>query len=343
MRIAQLAPLEETVPPGKYGGTELIVSLLTEELINRNHKVTLFACGRSKSKAQMVSIIDHPLRSDESGQIRRWSAYDLRQLLELKAREKEFDIIHNHMGYISLPFIDQLACPSVTTLHNLVEEYCRDIFLAYKHLPYVAISSAFKNLNSPDQLNYAATIYNGIDLDCYPFETGKTRTYLLFLGRVSKDKGTREAIEIAKALRLPLKIAGKVDPADRAYFEKEVEPLLNDRSIQFVGEVDQSQKVSLYQEAIAVVYPINFEEPFGLVMAESLALGTPVMATALGAVPEIIIDGKTGIVADSVEKLISRFGEIKNISPKDCRKQAEKFSSLNMTTEYEKLYDRLKK
>jgi len=343
MRIAQLAPLEETVPPEKYGGTELIVSLLTEELTNRDHEVTLFACGRSKSKARKVSIIDHPLRSDESGQIRRWSAYDLRQLIELKDREKEFDIIHNHMGYISLPFLDEIDCPSVTTLHNLVEEYCRDIFIAYKHLTYVAISNAFKKLNLPDQLNYASTIYNGIDLNCYPFEADKNRTYLLFLGRISKDKGTREAIEISKALRLPLKIAGKIDPADRMYFEKEVEPFLNDSGIQFIGEVDLTQKISLYREAIAVVYPINFEEPFGLVMAESLALGTPVMAIARGAVQEIIIDGKTGIVADSVEKLISRFGEIKNISPKECRKQAEKFSSLNMTTEYEKLYDRLKK
>jgi glycosyltransferase involved in cell wall biosynthesis len=338
VRIAQLAPLEERVPPAKYGGTELIVSLLTEGLVARGHQVTLFAAGDAITKAKLVSVIDHSLRTDSSGQVRRWSAYDLRSLIELEHHIDEFDIVHNHMGYLALPFLKEFHFPNVTTIHNPIEDYCRAIFVDCKELPYVAISNAYKQLNLSDQLNYAATIYNGIDLDLYTFNADTKREYLLFLGRISKDKGTRPAIEIAKALNLPLKIAGKIDPADQDYYNEEVKPLLNDQSIEYIGEVDFDQKLALYSKAIAVVYPIAFPEPFGLVMAEAQAVGTPVMALDLGSVKEIIVDGKTGIVAQTTDELINRFGEIKNISAKACREQAEKFSSKLMITEYEKLY-----
>ena len=341
MRIALLAPLEERVPPPKYGGTELIVSLLTEGLVENGHQVTLFASGDSITKAKLVSVIDHSLRSDLSGQVRRWSAYDLRSLIELEHHIGEFDIIHNHMGYLALPFLKEFKCPNVTTIHNPIENYCADIFADCKDLPYVAISNAFKNSNLPGQLNYTATIYNGIDLDLYTFNPDTNRTYLLFLGRISQDKGTRPAINIANALNLPLKIAGKVDPADQSYFNQEVKPLLDDKSIEYIGEVDFEEKLALYKKAIAVVYPIEFPEPFGLVMAESLAVGTPVMALDHGSVKEIIIDGKTGIIGQTPEELIKRFTEIKNISAQTCRDQAHKFSSKHMVAQYEQLYSKL--
>jgi len=342
MRIAQLAPLAESVPPHHYGGTELIVNLLTEGLVRRGHEVTLFASGDSVTQAKLVSVTESALRENVAEPVRHWQAYDLRLLLELERRQNEFDIVHNHMGYQALPFLQRLRCNTVTTNHNPVKKYCADIYLAYKNLPFVAISNAYRQLNYPNELNYIATIYNGIDIDHYPLYSQTKRDYLLFLGRICQDKGTLEAIEIAKALGIPLKIAGKVDQADRLYFAEKIKPWLGTTDVKYLGEVDFNNKLELYSHAIALLDPVTFDEPFGLVVAEALATGTPVLAFDRGAVKEIITDKETGIIAKTKEELIARFKEIEKISRQTCRERIVKyFSSANMITNYEILYKKL--
>src|SRR5277367_6422840 len=227
MRIAQLATNVESVPPLGYGGTEIVVNLLTEGLVQRGDEVTLFASGDSKTKARLISVTKSALRTNPDVAQRQWQAFDLQTLLKLRKMKGEFDLVHNHMGYQALPYLDALGIPSVTTMHNPVKAYNFPIFQDFKHLPYVAISDAFKRLNHGDLLNYVATVYNGIDLDLYPFSEGTKREYLHFLGRICHDKGTADAIDIASRLGLPLKIAGKVDQPDQAYFDEKVKPRLS--------------------------------------------------------------------------------------------------------------------
>jgi glycosyltransferase involved in cell wall biosynthesis len=340
MRIAQLAPLVEPVPPKGYGGTELVVSLITEELVRRGHEVTLFAAGNSRTTARLISVNDQNLRNHENPD--RWQAYDMRMLMKLEEMQDEFDIIHNHMGYAALPQIQYLRCPVVTTLHNNIKPYCADIYARYNHYPYVAISKSYRDQNMADLLNYAGVVYNGIDMELHEYDPSAKRSYLLFLGRLCNDKGTAEAIEIAKRLNMPLKIAGKIDLNDKKYCEERVLPHLEDPSIEYLGEVDLSQKVNLYQHAIAVTYPINFEEPFGLVMAESLAAGTPLLAFDRGSVREILSDGETAIIGNTVDELADRFSELKKIQPQTCRDRAlSLFSKEKMADGYQLIYDQI--
>ena len=342
MKIAQLATNVERIPPEGYGGTELIVSLLTEELLKRGHEITLFAVGNSKTNARLISVTEKPLRTEASIKTTQWPAYDLRSLLLLKEMSGKFDLIHNHMGYLALPFLDNLDCAVVTTNHNPIKLYCADIYLAYKHLPYVAISNAYVKFNYADQLNYVATVYNGID--CRSFDASPTRPgkYFLFLGRLCHDKGTAEALDIAKKLELPIILAGKVDERDAEYFEREIKPRLQYERAKFIGEVNEQQKARLYSEAIAVLYPINFDEPFGLVMAEALASGIPVIAFDRGSVREILLDGVNAVIGHSIDELVQRFPEIEKLRPDDCKRHVqENFSVSHMVNGYEKVYQRL--
>ena len=342
MRIAQLAPLVESVPPAGYGGTELVVSLLTEELVRLGHQVTLFASGDSVTKSKLVSVVPDSLRQSVNGLRHRWPAYDLRSLLKLKEMISDFDVVHNHMGYQALPILNTFKCPVVSTNHNPVADYCADVYAAYANLPYVSISESYRALNYPDLLNYVATIYNGIDVEAMPFEDDSSRKYLLFIGRICRAKGTAVAIDIATRLGLPLKIAGKVDVADKEYFENEVKPKLSSYLIEYLGEVSSDEKAKLYAGAIATVYPIDFDEPFGLVMAESLASGTPVIGLNRGSVKEVVSDGRTGIIASSADEIVKRFDEIRNFKALTCRNRArDLFSKERMVQQYEKLYKRL--
>jgi len=341
MRIAQLATNTESVPPTGYGGTEIVVSLLTEALVKKGHDVTLFASGDSKTAAKLVSVTDEALRLQPDMPQRRWQAFDIRTLLKLQEMKDEFDIVHNHLGWQALPWLDQLGLPSITTNHNPVKPYNFPIYEKYKHLPYVAISEAYRRLNHPETLNYVGTVYNGIDFEAYPPALNGAREYLLFLGRVCHDKGTREAIEIAQKTDLPLKIAGKIDEPDREYFEKYVKPHLKGK-IEYVGEVDHSKKLQLYKDALAVVHAINFDEPFGLVMVEAQACGVPLLAIERGSVPEILRDGETAVVAKSIEELVARHKELHSIKASDCsRRMQNLFGQQRMVSEYEKLYDQL--
>lgn len=343
MRIGQLAPLVECVPPSGYGGTELVVSLLTEELVARGHEVTLFATGDSVTKARLVPAIDEGLRKSGVNPT-RWTAYDLRSLIKIKDMQDQFDIIHNHMGFQALPFLDALKIPVVTTNHNIVADYCKEVYLEYGHMPFVSISESYRMLNYPDKLNYVATVYNGIDIQRYKKSKETKGEYLLFIGRICKAKGTADAIDIARKLRMPIKVAGKVDSADQEYFDKEVAPRIDAEYVDYIGEINEEQKVALYQGAIATVYPIDFEEPFGLVMAESMASGTPLMAFNRGSVKELIVDGHTGIIGDTVDDLVNRFGEIRKMKAETCERRArEMFGKEAMAAAYEKVYlDKLK-
>lgn len=346
MRIAQLATNVESVPPGGYGGTELIVSLLTEELIARGHEVTLFATGDSKTRARVISTCESPLRTATEHPLTHWPAFDIRTLIELEKRQGEFDIVHNHMGWQALPCLNNLHKNGVSVLstnHNPVKDYVRDIYFEYATLPFIAISKSYARLNYPEQINYAATVYNGIDVNLFDKRNEEVREGLLFIGRLGQDKGTAKAIDIARALNMPITLAGKVDKSDEDYFQKEVQPRLAAYSkAKFIGEVDLAQKIQLYKNAIAVVYPIDFEEPFGLVMAESLAAGTPVMAFDRGSVREVLEDKVTAIIGTTEDDLITRFPEIKKMTAEACRKRAfDNFSVKKMVDNYEHFYNQL--
>jgi glycosyltransferase involved in cell wall biosynthesis len=341
MRIAQLAPLAESVPPKGYGGSEQVVSDLTEELVMRGHQVTLFATEGSETSGHLVTCAPAGLRQSDIAPS-RWGAYDLRSLLRLEKMAGQFDIIHNHMGYSALPLLRQAECPVVTTIHNPIKDYCAEIFLACSSLSYVSISDAYRRLNYPKELNYVATVYNGINIDSFHFEKSMHRTYLLFVGRLCQDKGTLEAIQIAKRVKQPIILAGKVDNNDREYFETSIKPLLDDVDVKYIGEVTGQEKSTLYSAAIATLCPIAFEEPFGLVLAESNASGTPVLAFRRGAVPEVIADGVTGIIGDTVDDLVDRFGELQKIDLAACRLRAEQlFSKERMAERYEEVYKQL--
>jgi glycosyltransferase involved in cell wall biosynthesis len=343
MRIAQLAPLAESVPPKGYGGTELVVSLLSDALQSAGHQVTLFASGDSKTKAELVAVTPKSLRQDSSIPTRRWPAYALKLLLEFEKRQDDFDIVHNHMGYEAFLTLRHCRIPSVTTNHNPIKDYCAPLYLAHKDLPFVSISHAYRRLNYGDILNYAATIYNGIDLDAFDATSNGSRSYLLYLGRICRDKGADTAIEIARKLAIPLIIAGKVDEAEGQFYEQVIKPQIVDSChITYIGEVGPPEKRVLYRGARAVLNPIAFDEPFGLVMAEALASGTPVMAFARGSVPELISDGQTGILGKTADDLVRRFSELDLISPQECRHRAATlFSKERMLSEYVKLYESL--
>lgn len=340
MRIAQIAPLVESVPPKGYGGSEQVVSDLSEELVKRGHQVTLFASEDSVTAGRLIACAPQGLRRAGIPST-RWSAYDLGALLKFESMADQFEVVHNHMGYMALPSLSRLRCANVTTLHNPIKDYCRDIFLAFKQLPYVAISNTYRDLNYAGELNYVATVYNGISLSGVSTKDAP-RSFLLFMGRICSDKGTREAISIAQSLELPIVIAGKVDSADRDYFDKFIRPFLSTRGVTFLGEVNNEEKWRLYGSAIATLCPLAFDEPFGLVMAESLAAGTPVVALRRGAVSEIVVDKETGIVGSTVDELISRFGELRSISSDQCRlRAASLFSKERMAMHYEEVYKRL--
>ena len=342
MRIAQLAPLIEAVPPAGYGGIELVASNLTEQLVERGHEVTLFASGDSQTGARLVPVVERSLRHCGHVKPHMWPAFDCRALLMLESMQDQFDIVHNHMGWQALPTVAKLRVPVVTTNHNNIERETRAIYEAHKHQPYVAISHAYKRLNLGDEVNYVDVIYNGINFERFQYDRFSKRTYLLFIGRLCHDKGTADAIKLALRLNLPLKLAGKVDSTDVAYFKTEIEPLLQNPLLEYVGEVNEQEKVNLLRGAIALTYPIAFEEPFGLVMVESLACGVPVLAFDRGAVREILQDQSTAIVGNTVEELARRFPEIATISREYCRDQVQnRFSAAQMTDRYEAVYEQL--
>jgi len=339
MRIAQVAPLWERVPPPAYGGIELVVSLLTSELVRRGHEVTLFASGDSISLAKLESVHPQALRLDKT--IKEYGIYEMLQLGRVYERASEFDIIHSHMGCAALPYGNLVKTPTVHTLHGVFTPDNEKLYRHAHRQPFVSISDAQREprLN----LNCVATVYNGIDPSRYEFHPQpQDPPYLAFLGRLSPEKGPHLAIAIAKRSGWRLKMAGKVDVVDADYFEQEIKPLIDGKQIEYLGEANHDQKCALMGGAVATLFPITWREPFGLVMTESMALGTPVIAMKLGSTPEVIAHGKTGFLCHSVEECIAAIAASAQLNRSACREHVlNHFSVQRMTDGYEAVYQQI--
>lgn len=336
MRIAQVAPLWERVPPPAYGGIELVVGLLSDELVRRGHEVILFASGDSQTLAKLESIHPRALRLDPS--VKEYGIYEMLQLSSVYERANEFDIIHSHMGCAALPYAKLVKTPTVHTLHGVFTPDNRKMYSHAKEQPYVSISNTQRD---PDlNLNCVATVYNGIDVSSHKFfPEADQPPYLAFLGRMSPEKGPHHAITIAKAVGIPLKMAGKVDVVDVEFFETQIKPHIDGEQIQFLGEANHEQKNILMGRAMATLFPITWREPFGLVMSESMAAGTPVIAINLGAATEVVAHGKTGFTCNTVEECIAAVDKISTIDRLACREHVlNRFSVKQMVDGYEAVY-----
>lgn len=345
LRIAQIAPLFEPVPPEGYGGTQRVVYNLTEELVKRGHQVTLFASGDSKTSAKLIPICSRALRKD------KWvkpEVFNIPLLDKVFSQRDKFDLIHSHIFTAIMPLNKLLSDvpPIVSTLHGRLNlpEY-RMIPKYSDNISYVSISNSQRK-NLPD-LNYVDTVYNGIEVSKFEFNK-KPKDYFIFLGRISPEKGINYALELAERAKIKLLIAAKVDPFDLAYYKKQVKPkITNNKLIQFVGEVGHREKVALLKNAKALINPINWEEPFGLTMIEAMACGTPVIAPRRASVPEIVVDNKTGfIVSPDPTKIVSEMQQvlekIDQIDRRACRVHVEKnFTAKKMADGYEKVYQKV--
>lgn len=343
MKIAQLAPLWKEIPPKKYGGTELIVSYITEELVKRGHEVTLFACGISRTKARLVSIISKTLYELKGGF--DWSDISYNVLNARKCFEMadSFDIIHNHMSQEALVFSPFVKTPVVSTCHSSAPPDFPHLARAMKNENYISISDAQRR-NAP-YLNYVATIYHGIEVEKFEFND-RPKNYLFFMGTMSPTKGVDIACRIAKRLNMRLILAGDIRKDSLKFFKEKVKPYVDGRKIKFLGEIDFKTKVKLYKNALAFIYPVRWNEAFGLVIPEALACGTPVIAFGNGSMPEIIDDGKTGFIVepDNIFGLEKAVKKINKIDRKICRQVAEqRFTVKRMVDDYEFLYRRFVK
>jgi glycosyltransferase involved in cell wall biosynthesis len=338
VKIAQIAPLVESVPPRLYGGTERVVSWLTEELVRQGHKVTLFASGDSATKAELVAIVPRALRLDG---IHNSLPYNIIMLDQVAARMDEFDVLHFHIDFFHYPIFRNMAHKTLTTLHGRQDlPELPDIYRAFPHMPLVSISD-HQRLPVPP-VNWRGTVYHGLPENQFRLGEGEGG-YLAFLGRICADKGPVEAIEIAARAGMTLKIAAKIDPVDQPYFDKVVAPLLaKSPHVEFIGEIDDSQKQDFLGNARALLFPICWPEPFGLVMIEAMACGTPVVAFSSGSVPEILEDGLTGYVVDTVPAAVDAVGRLDRLYRPTIRARfEERFSAQAMARDYLKIYGRL--
>ena len=337
MKIAQVAPLYESVPPKMYGGTERVVSNLTEALVQGGHDVTLFASGDSQTAARLVPCCPKALRLN-SHECTDQLAHHFVMLEEVMQRAEQFDIIHFHIDYMHFPLSKLAALPQVTTLHGRLDSPdLAPLYRKYKSMPLISIS-----LNQRKPLPWAhwiGNVYHGLPKDLLPFANGGGK-YLAFLGRISPEKRVDRAIEIARRAGMPLKIAAKVDPADRVYYEREIKPLLNAPGIEFIGEINEQEKGAFLGNAYAYLFPIDWPEPFGLTMIESMACGTPTIAFRCGSVPEIIRDRVSGYIVDSIEQAVRAVEQAAAINRAACRAEfEERFSAGRMARDYVKLYE----
>jgi glycosyltransferase involved in cell wall biosynthesis len=337
MRIAMLAPLMEAIPPRSYGGTERVVSLLTDELIRRGHDVTLFASGDSQTSARLEPCCDRGLRLDPD--VTDYLAYTVTQLDAVYRRAEDFDLIHNHVDYFAFPVAEVCPTPTLTTTHGRLDlPEVRRVYRTFPALPLVAISEDQRA--SLPGVNWINVVYNAIDLAHFRFRE-TPGDYLVFLGRISPEKRPDRAIELARDVGMRLVIAAKVDPVDQEYFDHAIAPLIqaNPSLIEFVGEVDERGKDALLGGAYAYLFPIDWPEPFGLTMAEAMATGTPVVAIRTGSVPEVVVDGVTGFTRETLHDLAEAIPQVKDLDRRACRAHVERrFSPAAMTDGYERAY-----
>lgn len=338
MRIAQIAPLYESVPPKGYGGTERVVSWLTEELVRMGHDVTLFATGDSQTKARLVAGSPRALREMDSYGDALVHHYLMMEKLWKTA--EEFDFIHAHLDYLTFPFFRAHKLNAITTLHGRLDiPSLEPLYREYKEIPLVSISNTQRA--ALPFANWQATVYHGLPDDLYTF-TAKPEDYLLFLGRICPEKGVDKAIEIATRAGIPLKIAAKVDPADVEYFETVIKPLLDTPGVEFLGEASQSEKNELIGNALAMLFPINWPEPFGLVMIEAMACGTPIIAFNHGSVSEVMEHGKSGFICSSIDEAVHHLKDIDRFDRAACREVFDRrFSVAVMANAYSNVYEQI--
>jgi len=338
MRIAQVAPLYESVPPKLYGGTERVVSYLTEELVRQGHQVTLFASGDSVTQARLVEACSRSLRLDQEcvDQL----AHHIVLLEQVFRQASAFDLIHFHIDYLHFPLSVRQHIPTVTTLHGRLD--LPDLVPVYKMFPSMPVVSISDAQRAPLPLiNWLGTVYHGLPEDLYTLREAPG-TYLAFLGRIAPEKGVEQAIAIAQQAGMPLKIAAKVDRADREYFREVVRPLLKNPLVEYVGEVGGDHKDAFLGEAYALLFPIDWPEPFGLVMIEAMACGTPVIACPRGSVPEVLEDGVTGWIVEGIEEAVQAVERVPTLSRARCRQVfEERFSASRMAQDYLRIYKTL--
>ena len=337
MRIAQIAPLHEAVPPKLYGGTERVVSFLTEELVALGHDVTLFASGDSETAAELVPIWPRALRLDPS--IRDPIAPQMLLMEAVRRRADEFDVLHFHLDYWSFSLFSRQRTPFVTTLHGRLDlPELQPIFNAFPNVPVVSISDSQRR--PLPQARYAGTVLHGLPADLLTPQPGAKPAYLAFLGRIAPEKGPDRAIRIARACGIPLKIAAKVDKADREYFEAVIRPMLAEGGgIEMIGEISDRDKPAFLSGALALLMPIDWPEPFGLVMIEAMACGTPVIASNRGSVPEIIDDNRTGFIVEDEMGAIAAVQRLAQLPRERVRAGFEaRFTARRMAEDYLAIY-----
>ena len=337
MRIAQVAPLTESVPPKHYGGTERIVSYLTEELVRAGHDVTLFASGDSVTQARLIPGCRASLRLDKLSVDHL--AHHLVMIDRVLEHARDFDVIHFHTDYLHFPVSRYLPVPHITTLHGRLD--LPDLVPVYDRFRDVSLISISNAQREPlPSANWVKTVYHGLPPELFQFRPNPGN-YLAFLGRISREKRADRAIEIAKRTGMQLKIAAKVDRADRRYFKRVVEPLLQKSHVEWVGEISDREKDDFLGNAYALLFPIDWPEPFGLVMIEAMACGTPVIAYDGGAVREIIKEGQTGFIATNIEEAVEAVRRVPELNRADCRKVFEnRFTVTRMAGDYVRTYER---
>ncbi|MGY4622428.1 glycosyltransferase family 4 protein [Bradyrhizobium sp. USDA 4486] len=339
MKIAQIAPLFESVPPRLYGGTERVVHYLTEELVRQGHKVTLFASGDSITSAELVPCTPRALRLDPA--VANSIPHQMVLLDKVRERAREFDVLHFHVDYLHFPLFRTEAGRTLTTLHG--RQDLPDHMPFYAHFPEMPLVSISNAQRAPlPRANFMSTVYHGLPLDLHKPTYHPRGNYLAFLGRISPEKRPDRAIAIARAAGLPLKIAAKIDNADEAYFRETISPLLNGPGVEFIGEINESEKTEFLGNAAALLFPIDWPEPFGLVMIEAMACGTPVLAFCRGSVTEVVEDGITGRIVKSIEEAVQAMPSLLALDRKAVRARfEERFSATRMAAEYVKLYQKL--
>jgi glycosyltransferase involved in cell wall biosynthesis len=339
MRIAQIAPLMEGIPPRLYGGSERIVSYLTEELVAQGHEVTLFASGQSITAARLVACCSQPLRLNST--VRDVIPYYMVMLDKVRTMTSEFDILHFHIDQFHFPIFNRTIHKTVTTLHGRQDmPDLKTLYSGFPSMPLVSISNAQRT--PIPGANFVATIYHGLPSTLLSASSTPSGGYLAFLGRISPEKRVDRAIMIARAVGLPLRIAAKVDRVDEVYFHTTIEPLLKLPGVEFIGEIDERHKAEFLRNAHALLFPIDWPEPFGLAMIEAMACGTPVLAFRNGSVAEVVDEGVTGYVVNSTDEAISTLERVLALDRRQVRRRfEERFTATRMAHDYVKLYERL--
>jgi glycosyltransferase involved in cell wall biosynthesis len=336
MKIAQISPLMESVPPRLYGGTERIVSYLTEELVRMGHQVTLFASGDSVTGAELVGCVPTALRLDAN--VHDPIPYYMLMLDRIRDAAEDFDILHFHIDQFHFPLFKAMAHRTVTTLHGRQDiPDLKALYLGFPDMPLISISDAQRKPVS--KANFAATVLHGIPSSLYTPVFAPRGGYVAFLGRISPEKRPDRAIRIARTLGVPLKIAAKVDRVDEAYFREQIEPMLRGPGVEFIGEINERAKAKFLGDARALLFPVDWPEPFGLVLIEAMACGTPVLAFRRGSVPEIVDDGVTGQIVDTEEEAVRKLPRVLSLDRRAVRRRfEERFSATRMAKDYIQVY-----